>query len=687
MCRTWLASPKHNPLPILFSLRDAGRYASLQEFIYATLRARNLLSNDIANDSWLSFFNSKRWLLIFDGLDEMRPSLNPRDIGQLFGELQDVPLASARLLVTARSHLFIRSDHIWGVSQLGSWYQLSKKLQVRQLYFVVEIQDFMPKQQHAYLRKRLGVKSKRLRELVDAVPGLQELAGRPLLLRLIVDGRNDLMAAHYRRIDISRLYETYIKHIFHRRELQTGVSAHYLFAVTTALAVELFRRRGLWIAYTVLEHIQQRVSPVYSNEQFVNIAGDLLLRREGDQLRFSHQSFFEFFLAVACIDDLRFQRFQIVNIGVLTPEVILFLSSYIVTGQIDIDWKEIFRRIRKSGSRSHKWLVINCLNLLRTIGSKALQDCLIIALNNEDSEVIKTGLKIAGYTAITPKVKRSILSLLNSSDIETRYLAIEVGGLHRITQAVSSISTAINSREPNLRHIGLWALRKLRRRKSLVLARELLRTHDDQAIRAAAEVVGVLQDQFASLALESVLVSRKVSSWTKYYAQEALVAIKAKQINVAKYIESIVEDFRQCKNALSQDGPRSYLRRYVIEAIGERRLYRYQSLLKEIYHGEMPNVRDAIIDAIGEMRNAENFDFLSSVFSTEPVAHIRANIIWAFGNSSDLRAQNMILRALGDRDRIVQQWASWAQAQYDIANVDRKRERASRFLYPSTRKL
>jgi len=173
--------------------------------------------------------------------------------------------------------------------------------------------------------------------------------------------------------------------------------------------------------------------------------------------------------------------------------------------------------------------IINLLRLLEGIGSHALADALTIALQSHDSEVLKVALKVAGYAKFArKKVRPYLVELAQDNDAEVRYLAIEVAGLYRASEVSAQIRCGLASDEADLRHISLWALRKVRSRALLPTARSLLCSDNEEAVYASAEVLGRLQDRSSLALLREVVRDRHASNWVMHYVCEAVAAVTAR---------------------------------------------------------------------------------------------------------------------------------------------------------------
>jgi HEAT repeat protein len=523
-----------------------------------------------------------------------------------------------------------------------------------------------------------------VKKLIGSVYGLEDLSARPLLLRMIVDSYVELYHKKFREVSLWDLYDVYTKNIFTRRRLQTGALEDNLSEASKIIALHLFRTKKIWIDWSSLQNILKhnylsKSRKKYPESDLSNAPSDLLLHREGDLFRFSHLSLYDFFLAQALIDEIEAHRLNILSDGALTPETLSFVFSAIRNNRRRLDWKWLvnsFNRRPATGRRC--WVIINLLSLSAGLRHDLLRKILPKALNSKDPEVLKKGLKIVGYFDCNGNHK-SILRLLNSKDLEIKYLAIEAAGLHRISEASPIIIENINTTDQNIRGVSLWSLSKIRDERAAGAAIDLLQTKNKAFLRAATGILGKRQEEAALPFLRSLL-KKGLTAWDRYYIEEAIIAITEKRKFDLSELSSHIRTEPQRWLKFLKSCKRNWLKRYLIDEIGEQRLREYAEGLKEIYDREEPHIRHTIIDAIGEMRSDENSQFLIEKFRAERNPIIRADIIWALGNGTDPRSLQIILQGVNDPSPLVQKWAQWAQTQY--TRMDAASNMALRYMYP-----
>lgn len=665
--RAWLEANYAGIFPILCPLAPARDYLTLGRYLRYFFKHLGLLPP--GQQEQAQILSGHHWLIILDGLDEVRPGPSTQAIRRLFEELRDLPIRGCRLLVTARSHMFLRDDQVWGVGSFGKWYEVSKNLGVRDFYLVGELEPFGESQRMAYVVKRAGPRAAAIIKWIASMYRLEELATKPLFLRMIVDSYEELRRRDSRVVNLWELYRIYVTRTLSKRRHRTGKSVENLFELSRRIAVKMFQRQRFLIHSHEFTRLAQSLQVEDSRLSIDRVGGgqaDLLLQRHENKIAFSHPSIYEFFLADTVMRELERRNTQLISSGLLSAETLAFMTNAQRIGRFRVDWTWLTRSLRQVEGDRFRWMITNVLRLCALICPSLLQRLLPSALQSPDVYVVRVALKLTGYQRFH-KSKGLILDLLKSSDTEVRYLAIEASGLHQLSGAAEAIADGVHSSDSTLRRISLWAMRKIRSYDLVPLAISLLEESDPNAIRAAADILGMRQDCRGLGALEAALTRVDPNSWSAYYINEAIAAITSRErVNWKRELKTLLANPSACERLL-RERSELWRKRYLLEVIGEGRLVRYSNILKRIYSGEQPQVKNSIIDALGEMRLPENIDFLIRNFETETVPELKANILWALGNTGDIRSLGTVVQGLADNEPLVREWAQWARAQFGRA--------------------
>jgi HEAT repeat protein len=654
---------------------------SIEDFVRSRLAEFGLHSLLGGRIPWKKKLDNASWLLILDGLDEMRLGPAHESLSRIFDELGALLGGRCRCVITARSHLFLRSHHVRGINEYGQWSKHVNGRPPRSVYLVCELGEFNKSQKLRYLRVRFGRRVKRIVDAIGGVYGLRSLVGRPLFMKMIADEVGAPGWTAPASIDIGELFRTYVSRTLRARAEITRTSPEEIAAVSREVARRLLRGRVGWLdaesMRDVIEHaIGSKLQRISGHGALLNLPGDLLLSGEDERFRFSHESLFEYFVADAIWEDLSRRAVGLLNCSSLSRETLVFLSSIMkeAAGCWAIQW--LMRKLGAMG-RQRTLAAINALRLTELLAPELLRTLVPQALASHNSAVVKAALKVAGYhhlLQLTPHLKK----LVQSRESEIKYLALEVVGLYRIPDLAEAIAKGVYSRDKAIRRISIWALRKVRSADLVDTALDLVASPDPSAVFAAATCLGMRQEARAADVLAS-LADSATDPWTSYYIREALAAIQARsKLNWAADVNGVLHQPTKCLALLKRRA--GWWRRYTIEAIGEGRLDQYAMPLQKMYCSATPYERNTIIDALGEMRSARNTAFFRSTFAAERDAKVRGNIVWAVGNAGDVNGLDVILSGLNDKDASVRTWAEWARAQF--ASVDALSGAGFRYTYP-----
>lgn len=350
--------------PLLLVLRELHKYATLDDFIVASLAQQ--YARDVPVSAFWNFVRAGRLTLLLDGFDEISQSTN-RDI-RLSHLVTLAPLlySSSPCVLTCRPSYFVSEDELsealslihrahvpmmpvklrMGSSNndlhsflfdklLGPDKGLAKHEDVTH----VRLLGFSSEQVDKYLEHfgerfstELNCSLKDVREFIDRVYDLADLIQRPILLKLIVEtllsGKLDISDLE-RKVSAAWLYEAYtslsLEAEWDKGETRRLLSSGDRLEFAIAMALTMYDRNTLDVSY---HEIVDTLSRAFAKNSGIMkriaklpleaVAADVqvcafLSRYTEDRFRFIHKSFFEYFVALHLTD--RFRR------GIVDPRL------------------------------------------------------------------------------------------------------------------------------------------------------------------------------------------------------------------------------------------------------------------------------------------------------------------------------------------------------------------------------
>jgi len=383
-----------------------------------------------------------------------------------------------------------------------------------------------------------------------------------------------------------------------------------------------------------------------------------MLRREGDLFYFTHASWYEFFLGNAIINSINIKNKKLLSKGVLSLNVTSFISDSISYHHKKIDWDWWFEELDNLNSNC----IRNIIKILEIMKHNYLLKFIPRIINNGSQITLIDAVKIAGYSMVN--IESYLNKLIKNKNWIIKYLIIELCGLKKIESCNQEIINFTKSRNPHIKRISLWSLRKIRSNQLNVHALNILKSFDDRKLKAACIILGYNQYKKALPFLKFRLKSKLIKGDNAQYVKEAIEAIESKiEIDWKTKIDEIINNPNNVKKIL-KDRRKNWQRRYLIELIGETQSNRLNNLLRDIYDFEDVSFKNTIIDALGESRDPENTIFFINKFFQETNNELRFNLLWALGNSRDTRAITTINNALSEHNELIRNWAIWALKQF-----------------------
>ncbi|MEW6210546.1 MAG: pentapeptide repeat-containing protein, partial [Acidobacteriota bacterium] len=341
LAKKYEEDPSRNRLPIRIDLRDAARALSLDNILFDHLQRR---AGQVVNPKAILYLLSEgRLVLIFDGFDEMATQANWEVTLANFRELARAAEGRAKVVLTCRTHYFKAESQVRELlqgrrpSSEGAT-KLYEEVQSRRGFHIAHLLEFDNAQIQEYLRRACGPHVEEVAGAIERIPGLQDIAARPVLLDMIVQSAP--MLERESDIRVARLYEIYTDSWFERQDWRLHLTREGKTALVEELAARLWQTDGARIHYreladTLAVLLRDRVTTDRELEMadYEVRTASFLTRDEEGNYGFSHRSFLEFFLArriARLIREASGERAKTVeafNLRRLSPQVMEFLRD------------------------------------------------------------------------------------------------------------------------------------------------------------------------------------------------------------------------------------------------------------------------------------------------------------------------------------------------------------------------
>ncbi len=301
-------------VPVLIEMRTLEKAQELDSLVVQHMAKAGVERIDLPAFHYM--LTHGRIALLFDGFDELALRVSYERAAEHFSTLIQAAQGEAKIVVTSRT------QHFYSDQQMKS--ALGEQASSQRGYRLVRLQRFTHKQVQAFLEKRLGDPEKAARrlKLLAEVKDLLGLAENPRMLGFIADiSEEKLLEAQARDKEITSasLYEMllnqWLQHEFdraHPRGGLPGLDLKQRWSAVTDLAIRLWHRmeRALNILELPSEltaAIKELAKHNISSEEVQHQigSGTLLVRDEGNNFSFIHQSVMEWLVAKAAAQELR----------------------------------------------------------------------------------------------------------------------------------------------------------------------------------------------------------------------------------------------------------------------------------------------------------------------------------------------------------------------------------------------
>jgi len=248
-----------------------------------------------------------RFLLIFDGFDEMRGGDTEEETRRRYKEIRKFARDQGKVVLTCRSNFFRLAEEVRRIlaptDVAPDLLRRSKRRDTDILYIEPfeesQILEFLSRHPHIAGREQEWL------QCVQRATNLRALSERPILLRMLVDTVPSLEHFPESLVSIAELYMIFVESLL-ARDQESGrvlvLSSRERLSILRALALSLLVVPGRGFCWTALpplaeaflDQLRQQKRPDWVD---YDVRNSPLLQRQGDRFEFIHESFTEFFAA------------------------------------------------------------------------------------------------------------------------------------------------------------------------------------------------------------------------------------------------------------------------------------------------------------------------------------------------------------------------------------------------------
>lgn len=332
-------------IPFVVDLRRWQQTTGFKELVRQNLKSKDIEPPDV--ETFLRLLTEGIVLLIFDAFDEMVAMSNPLLALNNLKEINQVIQGEAKVIVTSRTHYFKDREEVdfiikkQGFNEAPQTTALRREISNNPQYEIVFLKEFSDSHIKGYLEKAKGRHWESAYEKIKSLYNLHDLAGRPILLDMIVETLSKIeeKTSEY---NMAHLYEAYTHSWFEREARRLKIHYNVMEELVEEIAYELWREGKLKIHYTYLSDIiklkiKTNSLDLQSADYAVRTAS-FMTRDEAGNYSFDHHSFQEFFIAQKINRGFQNNDGSVLDLKRLSAEIILFLGYMVIDVDRLIQW-------------------------------------------------------------------------------------------------------------------------------------------------------------------------------------------------------------------------------------------------------------------------------------------------------------------------------------------------------------
>lgn len=398
----YIRDPNAARLPILISLREYAKSYSTQQLI--TDLIVNKHSFGLNNFKVFEELNRQgKFILIFDGFDEMAQRVDYGVVVDNFWEIAKVAITNSKVLLTCRSTHFREEKESRNV--LGGKIKSTKITIDHSAGFdLIYIEEFNDEKIVQVIAKRIKDEqmAKQFWSKLKGIYDIPSIATKPVLIPMLVEVMPDILQTRDKILEShssgqEKIKPAMIYNIYTNKWLNESISTgrtylpskwHKLFLMKE-LAWHMIKSQKLKIPYTEIpDFINAYLKPESKELEYLeyDLRNNSFLRRDQFGVyEFAHKSQAEFFVALKFAIELGVAKLEFIEgiekenltkLGIrelvasfgylpLSPEISLFLQDMVADTK---ELKSIFNRCREFRGENTGFVGSNLITLLLTLG-------------------------------------------------------------------------------------------------------------------------------------------------------------------------------------------------------------------------------------------------------------------------------------------------------------------------------
>lgn len=383
-------------VPVYFLLNGLNERIKKENNIYAVIQSfmdKRFMEKDIKE-----LCRQKRIVFILDGFDEISGDSNISTILHNYSLLKPFMRFNCKTVLTCRTHYFSEQDQLeevlMGKTQGTDF--ATALLNDEYPFNIVELQEFTESEILELIKILVPTRDNRkIWEEIGEVYDLRDLAKRAILLKMIVQTLPELQK-NKQKIDSATLYSVYTKKLL-RREIESrkiGLELSEKENFIGYIANLMYANNELTIqTHRFDKEIKQYFkNSVYSMDELNNYNYDCKVstffsRDQQDNYRFMHKSFYEYYFAFYCIQQMGEGKFDSWKIRWFPREIARFIKELLSNNKY---MHLIPKVIQTSLEEKDDILIWNTLHIISLLDNVVVQKYLT---QNMKDEYIKKGEK------------------------------------------------------------------------------------------------------------------------------------------------------------------------------------------------------------------------------------------------------------------------------------------------------
>ncbi len=298
--KRYLNNPDEERIPIFVELKGYRQAPKCRQLI------TDILVNEFELNIKFSKFqslNSKgRFLIIFDGFDEMIDKVIDGHLEEHFNDLSTLACENSKVILSCRTHYFKDHDQVLNIHNEKT--ELYQDIEGRIGYQIIFLNSFKEKDINEYLKAYFKEEWETYKEIIRGTYDLYSLAETPILLNMIVETLPE-MKQEMRKVNRPAIYETFTNKWLRRDNWRRALHIQDRMYFCEQLALHFYISQVNSVHWSALpkyikEYFGEKVRTNTELDIFdsdVRTSNFLKRKEESGEYSFIHKSFMEYFVA------------------------------------------------------------------------------------------------------------------------------------------------------------------------------------------------------------------------------------------------------------------------------------------------------------------------------------------------------------------------------------------------------